>query len=107
MDLRYQDYRDVEGRFDRVVSIGMFEAVGPKNFRTYMQTVERCLKDDGLFLLHTIGTNAPDLQADPFTIKYISSRVAIYPYRSRLMLPRRAFSLWRTGTISAVITIQP
>ena len=68
VDLRYQD---VEGRFDRVVSIGMFEAVDPKNFRTYMQTVERCLEDDGLFLLHTIGTNAPDLQADPFTIKYI------------------------------------
>ena len=71
VDLRYQDYRDVEGRFDRVVSIGMFEAVGPKNFRTYMQTVERCLEDDGLFLLHTIGTNTPDLQADPWTIKYI------------------------------------
>jgi len=71
VDLRYQDYRDVKGRFDRVVSIGMFEAVGPKNFRTYMQTVERCLEDDGLFLLHTIGTNTPDLQADPWTIKYI------------------------------------
>ena len=71
VDLRYQDYRDVEGKFDRVVSVGMFEAVGPKNFRTYMQTVERCLEDDGLFLLHTIGTNTPDLQADPWTIKYI------------------------------------
>ncbi len=71
VDLRYQDYRDVQGRFDRVVSIGMFEAVGPKNFRTYMQTMERCLEDDGLFLLHTIGTNTPDLQADPWTIKYI------------------------------------
>lgn len=71
VDLRYQDYRDVEGRFDRVVSIGMFEAVGPKNYRTYMQTVECCLEDDGLFLLHTIGTNTPDLQADPWTIKYI------------------------------------
>jgi len=71
VDLRYQDYRDVQGRFDRVVSIGMFEAVGPKNFRTYMQTVARCLEDDGLFLLHTIGTNTPDLQADPWTLKYI------------------------------------
>ncbi len=71
VDLRYQDYRDVDETFDRVVSIGMFEAVGPKNFRTYMQTVERCLIDDGLFLLHTIGTNTPDLQADPWTIKYI------------------------------------
>ena len=71
VDLRYQDYRDVDERFDRVISIGMFEAVGPKNYRTYMQTVERCLEDDGLFLLHTIGTNTPDLQADPWTLKYI------------------------------------
>ncbi len=71
VDLRYQDYRDVDGRFDRVVSLGMFEHVGPKNYRTYMQTVERCLEDDGLFLLHTIGTNTPDLQADPWTVKYI------------------------------------
>jgi len=71
VDLRYQDYRDVEGRFDRVISVGMFEAVGEKNYRTYMRTVERCLEDDGLFLLHTIGTNTPDLQADPWTVKYI------------------------------------
>jgi cyclopropane-fatty-acyl-phospholipid synthase len=71
VDLRYQDYRDVEGRFDRIVSLGMFEHVGAKNYRTYMQTVERCLEDDGLFLLHTIGTNTPDLQADPWTVKYI------------------------------------
>jgi cyclopropane-fatty-acyl-phospholipid synthase len=71
VELRYQDYRDVDDRFDRVVSIGMFEAVGPKNYRTYMQTVERCLEDEGLFLLHTIGTNTPDLQADPWTVKYI------------------------------------
>jgi len=71
VDLRFEDYRDVDGRFDRIVSIGMFEAVGAKNFRTFMQTVERCLQDDGLFLLHTIGTNTPDLQADPWTIKYI------------------------------------
>ncbi|GMR14637.1 MAG: cyclopropane fatty acyl phospholipid synthase [Gammaproteobacteria bacterium] len=71
VDLKYQDYREVEGRFDRVVSLGMFEHVGAKNYKTYMQTVERCLEDDGLFLLHTIGTNTPDLQADPWTIKYI------------------------------------
>ena len=71
VDLRYQDYRDVEGRFDRVVSLGMFEHVGPKNYRSYMQTVERCLQDDGLFLLHVIGTNTANLQVDPWTAKYI------------------------------------
>jgi cyclopropane-fatty-acyl-phospholipid synthase len=71
VDLRYQDYRDVDGQFDRVISLGMFEHVGPKNYRTYMQTVERCLHDDGLFLLHVIGTNTPNLQVDPWTSKYI------------------------------------
>ena len=52
------DYRDVPERFtafDRIVSIGMFEHVGPKNYKTYMRDVARCLKEDGLFLLHTIG----------------------------------------------------
>jgi len=71
VELLYQDYRAVAGKFERVVSLGMFEHVGPKNYPTYMRTVERCLEDDGLFLLHTIGTNTPALQADPWTIKYI------------------------------------
>lgn len=53
--LRLQDYRDVNEKFDHIVSLGMFEHVGYKNYRTYMEVVERCLKDDGLFLLHTIG----------------------------------------------------
>ena len=71
IDLRFQDYRDVNETFDRIVSVGMFEHVGPKNYRTYMQVVNRCLKDDGLFLLHTIGTNTRKLAVDPWTNKYI------------------------------------
>lgn len=71
IDLRFQDYREVDGRFDRVVSVGMLEHVGPKNYRTYMHTVERCLEDDGLHLLHTIGTNSRSLSVDPWTNKYI------------------------------------
>ncbi len=71
VELRYQDYRDVTGRFDRIVSLGMFEHVGPKNYRTYMEVVERCLEDDGLFLLHTIGTNRKADAVDPWTNKYI------------------------------------
>lgn len=53
-----QDYRDLSQhsqQFDRVVSLGMFEHVGYKNYKTYMEIASRCLKDDGLFLLHTIG----------------------------------------------------
>ena len=51
------DYRDAQGTFDHVVSMGMFEHVGPRNYPAYFQTAERLLKDDGLFLLHTIGAN--------------------------------------------------
>ncbi|MFZ1201400.1 MAG: cyclopropane fatty acyl phospholipid synthase, partial [Desulfobacterales bacterium] len=52
-----QDYRDLKDTFDRIVSIGMFEHVGVSNYKTFMQVVHRCLKDNGLFLLHTIGGN--------------------------------------------------
>lgn len=71
VELRYQDYRDVDGVFDRVVSIGMFEAVGVKNFSTFMKVAERCLVPEGLFLLHTIGTNTTDTAVDAWTNKYI------------------------------------
>ncbi len=71
VDLRFQDYRDVKDTFDRVVSLGMFEHVGPRNYRTYMQAVKNCLAEDGLFLLHTIGTNTTKTDVDPWTDKYI------------------------------------
>ncbi|MFT2011164.1 cyclopropane fatty acyl phospholipid synthase [Pontibacter sp. 13R65] len=71
VELRLQDYRDVQEQFDHVVSIGMAEHVGYRNYRTYMQTAARCLKDDGLFLLHTIGHAFSRTSADPFTNTYI------------------------------------
>ena len=55
VEIRIQDYREVNEKFDHVVSIGMFEHVGYKNYRTFFKTVHKCLKDDGLFLLHTMG----------------------------------------------------
>ncbi len=67
----HRDYRDVQGKFDKVVSVGMFEHVGRKNYRTFMQVVHRCLKDDGIFLLHTIGGNESQLKSDPWITKYI------------------------------------
>jgi len=66
-----KDYRNIQGTFDRIVSIGMFEHVGFTNYRTYMQVVNRCLKDDGLFLLHTIGSNTSVHSVDPWLAKYI------------------------------------
>jgi cyclopropane-fatty-acyl-phospholipid synthase len=67
----YQDYRDVEGRFDHIVSLGMFEHVGYKNYGTFMKTVREHLKDDGLFLLHTIGSNYSVRTTNAWTKKYI------------------------------------
>lgn len=66
-----QDYRDVQGSYDRIVSIGMFEHVGHKNYRTFMEVAHRCLVDDGLFLLHTIGKNEKSPGTDPWIDKYI------------------------------------
>ncbi|WP_411177240.1 cyclopropane fatty acyl phospholipid synthase (plasmid) [Klebsiella oxytoca] len=66
-----EDYRDLKGRYDRIVSVGMFEHVGPKNYRTYFKVTNNCLKEDGIFLLHTIGSNISDLNVDPWINKYI------------------------------------
>ncbi|MGK7926842.1 MAG: cyclopropane fatty acyl phospholipid synthase [Spirulina sp.] len=67
-----QDYRTFEGeKFDRIASIGMFEHVGYKNYRTFMEMAKRCLKDDGLFLLHTIGSLKTDIYGENWSVKYI------------------------------------
>lgn len=71
VEIRFQDYRDTTGQFDHIVSIGMFEAVGSKNFRTFMQKAHDLLKDGGTFLLHTIGGNDTTTTADPWFDKYI------------------------------------
>lgn len=71
VEIRFMDYRDADGLFDHIVSIGMFEHVGHKNYRTYMEKVHRRLKDNGLFLLHTIGNNVSQIIVDPWLEKYI------------------------------------
>ncbi len=71
VETRLQDYRDINEKFDHVVSIGMFEHVGRKNYRTFMKVVHDSLEDDGLFLLHTIGGNRSAGTADPWIEKYI------------------------------------
>lgn len=71
IELRFQDYRDVKGSFDRIVSIGQMEHVGYKNYATYMKVVNKALKKDGLFLLHTIGRNQSGYYGDPWIDKYI------------------------------------
>ena len=71
VDIRLQDYRDLKKKFDRIVSVGMFEHVGYKNYKTYVRVVHRCLKDDGLFLLHTIANHKAKGVSDPWIEKYI------------------------------------
>jgi cyclopropane-fatty-acyl-phospholipid synthase len=65
------DYRAVQGKFDRLVSIGMFEHVGPQNFLAYFSTAKRLMKEDGVFVLHSIGRAKPNLFDPPFIEKYI------------------------------------
>ncbi len=66
------DYRDYSGpKVDRIASMGMFEHVGHKNYRTYFEKARSCLKDDGLFLLHTIWENERYPTIDPWQDKYI------------------------------------
>lgn len=71
VSIELQDYRSLTGRYDRIVSVGMFEHVGVKNYRTYFNKVAELLDDDGLFLLHTIGDESYSAAPEPFIHKYI------------------------------------
>jgi cyclopropane-fatty-acyl-phospholipid synthase len=71
VDIRLKDYRKVEGTFDRIISLGMLEHVGHKNYRTFFDTVRRCLKPDGRLLVQTIGGNRPVSCTDPWIGTYI------------------------------------
>jgi cyclopropane-fatty-acyl-phospholipid synthase len=74
VELKFLDYRDIpkafpQGHFDHVISIGMFEAVGPKNFRAYMEAARWAVKPEGFFLLHTLGGRVSAF--DPWIERYI------------------------------------
>ncbi len=71
IDILQCDYRRIEGKFDKIVSVGMFEHVGSKNYRIFMNVIDRVLRPDGIFLLHTIGSNESSLTTDPWIDKYI------------------------------------
>lgn len=71
VDIRLQDYRELDGRFDKIASVGMFEHVGRKNDAAFFDTTAQLLKEDGLFLLHTIGTSVANPVNDPWIDRYI------------------------------------
>ena len=83
VEFRLQDYRDVNEKFDHIISLGMFEHVGYKQYREYMEIVHRNLKDDGLFLLHTMGHIKTMTNSDPWIDKYIFPN-SLLPYITQI-----------------------
>jgi cyclopropane-fatty-acyl-phospholipid synthase len=71
VDIRLMDYRELAGRFDKVVSVGMFEHVGPRNYDAFFATANRLMAPEGLFLLHTIGNCDTVHATDAWIDKYI------------------------------------
>jgi len=71
VDIRLQDYRDVSERYDRVVSVGMFEHVGVGHYPEYFRTVRDLLEDDGIAVIHSIGHSGPPTSNNPWIEKYI------------------------------------
>ena len=71
VEYQLRDYRNVDEKYDRVVSVGMFEHVGRKQYQTFFNKVYDCLNDDGVALIHTIGRADGPGETDPWTKKYI------------------------------------
>lgn len=71
IDIRLQDYREVTESFDRAVSVGMFEHVGPRNYGEYFRHLDRLLGDNGVALIHTIAGSGPPRVTSPWITKYI------------------------------------
>lgn len=71
VEIQLMDYRLLDGRFDKIVSVGMFEHVGPKNHAVYFQKAFDLLNNDGLFLLHTIGNYKTSSHTDAWIDRYI------------------------------------
>jgi cyclopropane-fatty-acyl-phospholipid synthase len=71
VEIRFQDYRVVSEKFDRISSLGMFEHVGLNNYRPHMKIARNCLNENGIFLLHTIGSNTSNTSCDEWISRYI------------------------------------
>lgn len=90
-----QDYRKIEGRFDRIVSVGMFEHVGVGYYRTYFRKIHDLLTDDGVALVHTIGRFDPPGTTNPWIRKYIFPGGYV-PALSEIMKAIELEGLWVT-----------
>lgn len=83
VDLRLDDYRNARGQFDAVISIGIMEHVGPRNYRTYMDVVDRCLAPGGVAFVHTIAGNHSNDHIEPWMNRYIFPN-AVLPSMAQL-----------------------
>ena len=98
---RLMDYRDVEGPFDRIVSVGMFEHVGRPNYGAYFDKLASLLAPDGVALVHTIGRAGGKGATDPWTAKYIfpggytPALSEIMPHVERAWLWAADIEVWR------------
>jgi cyclopropane-fatty-acyl-phospholipid synthase len=95
VDFKLLDYRKVEGKFDRIVSVGMFEHVGVGHYLEFFAKVNELLDDDGLMLLHSIGHMSPPGTASPWLRKYIFPG-AYSPALSEVFTATEQSSLWAT-----------
>lgn len=91
VEILLQDYRSMTGNFDAIYSLGMFEHVGVRNYRTYLGKARELLRPDGLFLLHTIGSNQSAVATDPWIEKYIFPNGQL---PSLAQIARAAEGLW-------------
>ena len=71
VEIRFQDYRDIDEKFDKIVSIGMLEHVGHKNHEKFMDVICNSLTENGICLLHFIGSNESNLNLEPWIHKYV------------------------------------
>lgn len=93
--IKLQDYRHVGEKFDRIVSVGMFEHVGVGHYHEFFEHVNRLLKDDGVMMLHSIGHMSPPGTASPWMRKYIFPG-AYSPALSEVFPAVENNSLWVT-----------
>jgi cyclopropane-fatty-acyl-phospholipid synthase len=93
VDIRLQDYREITERFDRIVSVGMLEHVGPPHYAAYFGKLAEVLAPDGLALIHTIGTFSPPHAQSRWITKYIFPGGYV-PSLSELVAPIQKAGLW-------------
>ena len=103
VEIQLRDYREITEQFDRVVSVGMVEHVGYKNYRTYIRAAACSLGDDGLFLCQGICGNFSRVHTDPWIKRYIFPN-SMLPSIAQLTRAAKAFSSLKTSRTSARIT---